>query len=99
MQLEYLLTDIQELSFKKNVTAGQNQINLQVKTDYSIYYSDDESACIADFIAMFTSPNNPDEFQIRYHSKSLFKINDVVLDDDAKKRNSCRNISTNLYYV
>lgn len=84
MKIEYVLTDINELSYKKNISE-ELEIQIETKTNYHVYYSEDGHSCIGEFIAEFISADNPEQLQIRYNSKSLFNLKDVVLDDEIKK--------------
>lgn len=84
MKIEYVLTDIIELSYKKNITE-ELEMQIETRTNYHVYYSDDGKSCIGEFVAEFVSKDNPEQLQIRYSSKSLFNLYDVVLDDKSKK--------------
>ena len=85
MKIEYVLTDIQELSFKKNITE-EAQIQIQTKTNYNVYYAEDEKSCIGEFSAEFIPVDNPEQLQIKYRSRSLFNLYDAVLGIDVKKQ-------------
>lgn len=84
MKLEYVLTDIRELSYKKNISE-ELEIQIETKTNYNVYYSDDGKSCVGEFVAEFISVGDPERLQIRYNSKSLFNLYDVVLNDETKK--------------
>jgi len=84
MKLKYIMTDIQELSFNKNVEANA-QFQIQTKTNYLVYYADDGSSCICDFSAEFLPIDEETIFRIKYRSKSLFNLIDCKLDDEIKK--------------
>lgn len=84
MRLEYVLTDVQTLSFEKKVSS-EVQLQIQTKTNYNVYYAEDGNSCIGDFYVEILPVDNSEQLKIRYHSKSLFKIHDAVLDDNLKK--------------
>lgn len=84
MKIEYVLTDIIELSYKKNITE-ELEMQIETRTNYHVYYSDDGNSCIGEFAAEFVSMDDPEQLQIRYSSKSLFNLYDVVLNDESKK--------------
>lgn len=84
MKIEYVLTDIRELSYKKNITEDL-EIEIDARTNYYVYYSDDGNSCIGEFTVEFVSVENPEQLQMRYSSKSLFNLYDVILDDETKK--------------
>lgn len=85
MKIEYVLTEIQELSFRKNITR-ETQIQIQTNTKYNVYYAEDGKSCIGEFSAEFIPVNNPEQLQIKYRSRSLFNLYDTILDDDIKKQ-------------
>ena len=85
MKIEYVSTDIQELSFRKNIT-GETQMQIQTKTNYSVYYAEDGKSCIGEFSAEFIPVNNPEQLQIKYRSRSLFNLYDTILNDDVKRQ-------------
>lgn len=85
MKIEYVLTEIQELSFEKNIT-GETQIQIQTKTNYMVYYAEDGKSCIGEFVAEFAPVENPEQLQIKYRSRSLFNIYDTALEAEDKKQ-------------
>lgn len=83
MKLEYVFTDITELSYKKDL---QNSTDLEIQTrmDYTVYYSDDSHSCMGRLQIELSPPNNK-ELCVRYCSNSIFNLKDVTLDDELKK--------------
>lgn len=84
MKLEYVWTDIQELSFKKNLKEYA-ELNIQTKYNYSVFYSDDGSRCIGVLDIELSPVESEGELLVRYHSRSLFNLKDAVLTDAVKK--------------
>lgn len=84
MKLEYVLTDIQELSFKKNLKEN-TQLNIQTKYNYSVFYPDDGSRCIGVLSVELSPPGDEDKLLVRYQSSSVFNLKDAALNDAVKK--------------
>lgn len=84
MKIEYVLTDIQELSFKKNLEKNI-QLEIQTKSDYTVFYAEDSTSCMGVLSIQLIPLNYQDKFQINYKSNSIFNLKDVVLNDEIKK--------------
>ena len=79
MKLEYLGTDITELSIKKNIEDDMD-IELETNTNFTVYFSEDGSSCIGEFQVEISSMFDPDQLSITYSSKSFFNIHDARFD-------------------
>ena len=84
MKIEYVLTDIQELSLKKNLEKNI-QLEIQAKSDYTVFYAEDSTSCMGVLSIQLIPLNYQDKFQIYYKSNSIFNLKDVVLNDEIKK--------------
>lgn len=84
MNFEYIGTEIDELSFEKNLNSSK-QIELGAKTDYKVLYANDGTTCLVLYGVELASNENPKELKIRYRAKSLFKINNIELSEENKK--------------
>lgn len=84
MKLEYLFTDIKELSYKKDLHES-TQIEIQTKMDYTVYYSNDETSCLGDFFIELFSTENIDQLHVQYHSTSVFNLHQTAINDEIKK--------------
>ena len=84
MKLEYLFTDIKELSYKKDLQESA-QIEIQTKMDYTVYYSDDAKSCLGEFRIELFSVENIDQLHVQYHSTSVFNLHQTTLNDKTKK--------------
>ena len=84
MKIEYVLTDIQELSFKKNLNKDM-QLEIQTKSDYTVFYADDSTSCMGVMSIELIPLNNEEKLQIKYKSHSVFNLKDIVLNDEIKK--------------
>lgn len=92
MKLEYLGTDIEELSMRKNIS-DDIEIELQTNTNYTVYFSEDGESCIGEFEVEIVSQFDPDQLMISYRSKSFFNIYDVLYFD----KNVEREIHTDVF--
>lgn len=92
MKLEYLGTDIEELSMRKNIS-DDIEIELQTNTNYTVYFSEDGESCIGEFEVEIVSQFDPDQLMINYRSKSFFNIYDVLYFD----KNVEREIHTDVF--
>ena len=84
MKLEYIMTDIQELSFRKNLKEN-TRLDIQTKYNYSVFYTDDGSRCIGVLSVELSPPGDEDKLLVRYRSSSVFALKDAVLNDAVKK--------------
>ena len=84
MKIEYVLTDIQELSFKKNLNEDI-QLEVQTKSDYTVFYAEDSTSCMGVLSIELIPINHEEKLQIKYKSNSIFNLKDVVLDDEIKR--------------
>lgn len=84
MKIEYVLTDIQELSFRKNLKEDI-QLEIQTKSDYTVFYADDSTSCMGVLCIELIPRDNEEKLQIRYRSNSIFNLKDVVLNDETKR--------------
>lgn len=84
MKLEYVLTDIQELSFKKNLKEDV-ELEIQTKMDYTVYYDDKSNSCMGELCIELSPIKAPEKLKIKYRSNSVFNLYDVVLNDELKK--------------
>ena len=76
MKLEYVGTDIEELSVKKELPEDA-EISLQANSRFTIYFSDDGDSCIGEFGVTIFSQFNPEQLTINYSSKSFFNMYDA----------------------
>lgn len=84
MKIEYVLTDIQELSYKKDLKEDI-QLEIQTKSDYTVFYADDSTSCMGVLCIELLPIGNEDKLHIKYRSNSIFNLKDVVLNDEIKK--------------
>lgn len=84
MKIKYVLTDVQELSFKKNLKEDI-QLEIQTKSDYTVFYADDSTSCMGVLSIDLVPLNNEEKLQIKYRSNSIFELKDIVLNDEIKK--------------
>ena len=84
MKLEYVLTDITELSYKK-VLQKNAELEIQTKMDYTVYYSDDSLSCMGRLNIELSPPNDSEELYVRYSSNNIFNLKDIDLTDETKK--------------
>ena len=85
MKLEYVSTDIQQLSFEKEVEKNTT-VHIQTHVTYQVLYSDDGQSCVAVF-SVEVSPKDPNvKLSIIYRAQSEFRLNDIILNDEVKKK-------------
>ena len=84
MRIEYVLTDIQELSYKKDLKEDL-QLEIQTKSDYTVFYADDSSSCMCTLSIELIPVNNEEKLHVIYRSNSVFNLQDVILNDEVKK--------------
>ena len=84
MKIDYVLTDIQELSFKKDLNESI-QLEIQTKSDYTVFYAEDSTSCVCVMSIELIPLDHEEKLQIKYKSNSIFNLKDVVLDDTIKK--------------
>ena len=84
MKIEYVLTDIQELSFKKNLEKDI-KLEIQTKSDYTVFYAEDSTSCMGVLTIELFPINNEEKMHIKYKSNSIFHLKDVILNDATKK--------------
>lgn len=84
MNIEYVLTDVQEISVSKNFQEDV-EFELNTQTSYTVYYAEDSSSCMCDIILEVLPTHNSELLKIRYHSKSIFALNDFKQTEDEKK--------------
>lgn len=85
MRLEYVGTDITELSIRKDIDEDM-ELELQANTNYTVYFSEDGEACIGEFAVEISSQNDPSQLSINYCSKSFFNIYDAGFGEDVEKQ-------------
>ena len=73
MRLEYVGTDITELSLRKDIP-DDAEIELQTNTNYTVYFSEDGDSCYGEFNVEIISQHDPSMLSINYCSKSYFNI-------------------------
>ena len=73
MKLEYIGTDIEELSVKKFLPEDA-EISLQANSNFTVYFSDDGESCICEFSVNIYSQFDPEQLTINYSSKSFFNM-------------------------
>ena len=76
MKLEYVGTDIEELSVKKFLPEDA-EISLQANSSFTVYISDERDSCIGEFSVTIFSQFDPEQLTINYSSKSFFNMYDV----------------------
>ena len=84
MRIEYVLTDIQELSYKKDLKEDI-QLEIQTKSDYTVFYADDSSSCLGVLTIELLPVDNEEKLHVKYKSNNIFNLKDVILDDETKK--------------
>lgn len=84
MKIEYILTDIQELSFKKDLNEDI-QLEIQTKSDYTVFYADDSKSCMCELCIELVPINNEEKLKIKYRSNSVFNLKEIELNDEIKK--------------
>lgn len=84
MKIDYVLTDIQELYFKKNLKEDI-QLEIQTKSSYTVFYSDDLTSCMCELCIELSPVDNEENLQVKYRSNSIFNLQDAVLNDEIKK--------------
>ena len=83
MRLEYIGTEIAELSLKKNIP-DDTEIELQTNTNYTVYFSEDGDSCYGEFEIEIVSQFDPNQLNIKYSSKSYFNIYDAFLGEEGE---------------
>ena len=84
MRLEYIGTEIAELSMKKDIPDDM-EIELQTNTNYTVYFSEDGDSCYGEFEVEIVSQFDPSRLNIRYCSKSYFNIYDAYLGEEGER--------------
>lgn len=73
MKLEYVGTEIEELSVKKDLSEDV-EINLQTNTSFTVYFSEEGDSCFGEFRVNIFSQYDPEQLTINYCSKSFFNM-------------------------
>ncbi|MBQ2845783.1 MAG: hypothetical protein IJA01_02115 [Firmicutes bacterium] len=81
MRLEYVGTDITELSLRKDIP-DDAEIELQTNTNYTVYFSEDGDSCYGEFNVEIISQHDPSMLSINYCSKSYFNIYDAYFGEE-----------------
>ncbi len=85
MRLEYIGTEITELSMRKNIE-DDTEIELQTNANFTVYFSDDGESCIGEFLIEVFSQPDPNQLSINYCSKSFFNIYEADYDINTEQQ-------------
>lgn len=96
MRLEYLGTDISELSIRKDISDDM-EIELQTNTNYTVYFSEDGDSCIGELEVEIVSQHDPNQLMINYCSKSFFEIQDLLYFDQSVERELHREVFDRIF--